>query len=226
MSIARPLPRPSAPAPAEPQATLVEVFSAAAAGGAATGFVLTQVEPGTVLWVQDRLSLREGGRPCAMGIAEVRGAWLDLLHLEVARPVGVLWAMEEALGCSGLAAVIGEVWGEPSVLDFTATKRLALRAEAGGVQAWLVRRAASPDLSAARERWRVASLPSLPHPEDARAPGEALWRATLFHSRRARVSEWTAGPGSPGRGPILARRTEQDNAEGQVGPVRADPKVA
>ena len=43
-----------------------------------------------------------------------------------------LWAMEQALGCADLAAVVGEVWGDPAALDFTATKRLALRAEASG----------------------------------------------------------------------------------------------
>jgi protein ImuA len=168
-----------------PRAALAEVFADASADGGRHGFVLAGLGAGTVVWVQDRPSRREGGRPCAVGVAQALGVWPDLLHLEVGRPADVLWAMEEALGCPGLAAVVGEVWGEPSVLGFAATKRLALRAEASGVQAWLIRRAASPDLSAARERWRVASLAS---------PGwdRPTWRATLFRSRLRPPAEWVA----------------------------------
>ena len=67
----------------------------------------------------------------------------EILHLEVSRPLDALWAMEEGLRCPSLGAVIGEIWGDPAVLDFTATKRLALRAEAHRVPAWIIRRAAT-----------------------------------------------------------------------------------
>jgi protein ImuA len=173
--------------------TLCEVFAGTPADGAATGFMLAQLpEQGPVLWVQDRPSRREGGRPYAAGLAGLLGRPVELLWLEVRRPVDVLWAMEEALGCHVLAAVVGEVWGDPSALDFTATKRLALRAEQGGVQAWLLRRAATADLSAARERWRVAALPSPPEPHDLRAPGEPIWRVQLFRARGQLPGEWVA----------------------------------
>jgi protein ImuA len=78
------------------------------------------------------------------------------------------------------------------VLDFTATKRLAMRAEAADVACWLIRRAASPDLSAARDRWRIASLPSATHPHDAQAPGAARWALDLFRSRRTKPGKWVA----------------------------------
>jgi protein ImuA len=169
--------------------TLAEVFAATATDGAATGFVLAHLAAGArVLWVQDRMTRREAGRPFPPGLP-VRA---ELLHLEVARAADVLWAMEQGLGCPALAAVVGEVWGATPVLDFTATKRLALRAEAHGVAAWLVRRGAAPDLSAARERWRLASLPALAHPDDLRAPGAAQWRATLFRARWRAPAEWVA----------------------------------
>jgi protein ImuA len=173
--------------------TLCEVFTATPADGAATGFLLAQLpSKGPVLWVQDRLSLREGGRPYATGLASLLGRPVELLYLQVGRPVDVLWAMEEALGCAALAAVVGEVWGDPPALDFTATKRLALRAERGGVQAWLLRRAAQADLSAARERWRLSALPSPPAPDDLRAPGEPLWQASLLRARGRMPGDWVA----------------------------------
>lgn len=186
---------PDAGSPAARTPTLCEVFAASAADGAATGFVLAQLPPrAPVLWVQDRLSRREGGRPYAPGLAHLLARPVEFLHLQVARPLDVLWAMEEALGCPALGAVVGEVWGDPPALDFTATKRLALRAERTGVQAWLLRRAARADLSAARERWRLSALPSPPEPDDLRAPGEPLWQAVLFRARGRGPGDWVARP--------------------------------
>ena len=174
--------------------TLREVFAATATDGAVTGFVLAQLgpSPGPVLWVQDRLSRREGGRPYATGLGSLLGRPVEILWLEVSRATDVLWAMEEALGCAALSMVVGEVWGDPPALDFTATKRLALRSERGGVQVWLLRRAATPDLSAARERWRLRTLPSLPAKDDPRAPGESLWQTTLFRARGRLPGDWVA----------------------------------
>ncbi|QQA44929.1 hypothetical protein FHY64_04295 [Pelagovum pacificum] len=176
--------------PAEPPpATLAEVFAEAASDGAATGFVIAQLPADRpVLWIQDRLSRRECGIPYLAGFPRST----EMLRLDVSRPVDVLWAMEQALGCPSLGAVVGEVWGDPPVLDFTATKRLALRSEAHGVACWLMRRAAQPALSAARERWRLASLPSATDPYDSRAPGTAFWRAELFRSRFRPPTTWVA----------------------------------
>lgn len=219
-------PWPSALAPVEPRVTLAEVFSETATDGAVTGFVLAHLAPGArVLWVQDRLSRRESGRPHLPGIVGLLGGGLDLLHLEVSRAADVLWAMEQALGCPALAAVVGEAWGEPPALDFTATKRLALRAERGGVQAWLIRRAATPDLSAARERWRVGALASPPAPDDPHAPGKAFWRATLFRSRRGLSGEWVAQH-DPAQGGLLLASQAGPEAERGTLPRQRRPGMA
>jgi len=171
-------------------ATLSEVFADRSVDAAAVAFALGHlpVSAKPVLWVQDRLSRRETGRPCLAGLP----AGLEIIHVDVSRAADVLWAMEQSLGCPSLAGVVGEVWGDPPVLDFTATKRLALRAEAHRVPAWLIRRSATAALSAARDRWRVRSLPSLPAPYDTRAPGEPLWRAELFRSRWRTPGDWVA----------------------------------
>ena len=169
-------------------ATLAEIFPATATDGAATGFVLAHLAPkGLTLWIQDRMTRREAGVPFPPGLQGRR-----VMLLTVAKAADVLWAMEQGLGCPGLGAVVGEVWGAAPALDFTATKRLAIRAEAHGVAAWLVRRGAEADLSAARERWRLRSLPSLQNPADIRAPGQAQWRATLFRARWRAPADWVA----------------------------------
>lgn len=176
--------------PAPPQGpTLSEVFAPNAADAACVAFALARLPCGSppLFWVQDRLSRQETGLPYLPGLPG-----RAIIRVDVNRPRDVLWAMEEALKCASLGAVIGEVWGNPKVLDFTATKRLAMRAERYRVPCWLIRRAAAPDLSAARDRWRVTSLPSLSHPDDPKAPGDPRWRVELFRSRHRQPGTWIA----------------------------------
>ena len=76
-----------------------------------------------------------------------------------AQPVDVLWVMEEALGCRGIAAVIAEVTEE---LALTATRRLSLAVRHGGGFGLLVRHRVSPQPNAALTRWQVAAARSPP----------------------------------------------------------------
>ena len=170
--------------------TLSEVFPVSATDGSALGFVLSMI-PRTqapILWVQDHMSQTEAGRPYLPGLMTQR----PVIQITLTRTADALWAMEEGLRCAALSAVIGEVWGDAPALDFTATKRLAIRAEASKRPCWLVRRGTTPNLSAARNRWRVASLPSLAHPHDPLAPGDPRWHLDLFRSRLINPGTWVA----------------------------------
>ena len=173
-----------------PVVALSEVFAETVADAGALGFVLSQLTKSAapVLWIQDRLSRRETGRPHLSGL----GCGRPLLLMHIARPADVLIAAEEGLRCKVLAAVVAEIWGDPPALNFTATKRLALRAEAMGVPCWLVRHGGIADLSAARDRWRIASLPSALDPDDTKAPGDPRWRVELFRSRDKQPGTWVA----------------------------------
>ena len=168
--------------------TLSEVFAQTPADAAAVGFAMSQLTRTElpIFWVQDRLSAKEAGAPYLPGVRR------PFVMVHLSRPDEVLAAMEEGLRSGGIAAVVGEVWGAPSCVDFTATRRLVLRAEARGVECWLIRRGATPDLSAARNRWRVASLPSALHPDDPLAPGDPRWQVDLFRSRYADPGTWVA----------------------------------
>jgi protein ImuA len=116
--------------------------------------------------------------------------------------------MEEGLRCSGLSGVIGELWGDPAALDFTATRRLAVAAERSRVPCWLVRLAGTANLSGARMRWRIASMPSIANPFDPRAPGTSAWEAELFRARGHPPGRWSVAheagafhlASAPGRG--------------------------
>lgn len=181
---------PSAPGAQPAGGTLSEIFPATGAEGAAAGFVLARIgtRAGPVLWIQDRLAQRETGRPFLAGL----GRHKSLMLMQLSRPVDVMAAAEEGLRCKALAAVIAEIRGDPAAVSFTAMKRLALRAEAGGVPCWLIRQGATADLSAARNRWRIATLSSLANPDDPRAPGNPRWQVELFRSRHGRPGKWVA----------------------------------
>jgi protein ImuA len=174
--------------------TLSELFAHPRDGGWA-GFLLAQVEAGQVgrgrplLWVQERMAILEAGRIYPPGLG-LRDLIPEIIHVTARDARSALWAMEEGLRCAALGAVIGELWGDPASLDFTATRRLAVAAERSGVPAWLVRLGGAANLSGARMRWRVASAPSLAHPFDRQAPGAPAWDAELFRARGHPPGRW------------------------------------
>ena len=192
--------------PAPPSPTLSELFAASPRDAGWAGFLLAQADrTKPLLWVQDRMAIIESGRiyPPGLGGGE-------LIHVETRDAKLALWAMEEGLRCSGLSGVIGELWGDPSALDFTATRRLAVAAERSRVPCWLVRLAGTANLSGARMRWRVASMPSIANPFDPRASGSPAWEAELFRARGNPPGRWgvahEAGAfhlaAAPGRGTL------------------------
>ena len=167
-------------------ATLAELFAASPRDGSWAGFLLPQLPAGGPwLWVQERMAILEAGRIHPPGLPDHA-----LIHVEARDSREALWVMEEGLRCAGLSAVIGEIWGDPAALDFTATRRLAVAAERNGVAAFLIRLGGHANLSGARYRWRIASAPSLAHPYDPRAPGAAAWRCELFRARGRPPGRW------------------------------------
>ncbi|MCX7564960.1 hypothetical protein OS189_01215 [Sulfitobacter sp. F26169L] len=172
---------------------LSDVFTTGATDPAAVGFVLSllPVASGPVLWVQDYMSRRENGHLYTPALKSF-GVAQDILQVRVSHPRDVLWAMEEGAGCASLSAVIGEIHGGPAVLDFTATKRLSMRAQVSGVPVYLIRSGDPGGLSAARMRWRAGSLPSLAHPYDSHSPGRPQWDVNLFRARGYPPGRWVA----------------------------------
>jgi protein ImuA len=181
-----PLPGARWPLPAPPGPTMSELFAASPRDAGWVGFLLAQAKRSKpLLWVQERMAILESGRIYPPGLGS-----MELIHVEARDARAALWAMEEGLRCSGLSGVIGELWGDPQVLDFTATRRLAVAAERSHVPCWLVRLGGTANLSGARMRWRIASGPSIANPFDTRAPGASAWDAELFRARGAPPGHW------------------------------------
>ncbi|MGR3485220.1 MAG: ImuA family protein [Paracoccaceae bacterium] len=165
-------------------ATLMETWGDSFCVGA-IGFVLSRLpDQGRVLWICDGITEGEVGTPYVPGLSR------PPILVRCGRVTDGLAAMEAGLGCRALGAVVGTFWGRAPQIDFTATKRLALRAQANGLPCWLMRSGAAPGPSIARERWRITSLPSRADASDARAPGRPRWRADLFRSRAGRPGSW------------------------------------
>jgi protein ImuA len=179
--------------PAPPSPTLSEIFAAHPRDCGWAGFLLVQVgREKPVLWVQDRMAILESGRIHPPGLPSQ-----NLIHVEARDARDALWAMEEGVRCAALSCVIGELWGDPRALDFTATRRLAVASERSGVPCWLVRLGGIANLSGARMRWRLASAPSLLNPLDGRAPGLPAWDAELFRARGMPPGRWNLAHEGP-----------------------------
>jgi protein ImuA len=171
---------------ATPRGSVHEVFADALIGsGAALGFALAQarslIEPGrpAILFLQLQADALEMGLPYGLGL---RSFGVDPQRLVLVRPqtiVELLWAIEEAIACRAVAAVVADIVHPHKALDFTASRRLSLRAAASGASVFMVRYARDREATAARYRWRIAPELSRSPPFDERAPGPPRWRVTL-----------------------------------------------
>jgi protein ImuA len=139
-----------------------------------------------VVWIAEDLSLAENGAPYGPGLDEAGIAPERLLMVTAARGREVLWAMEEALRCRAVGAVIGEIRARG--VDVVATRRLSLAAAAGNTLALLLRTAPDEEPSAAATRWIVGAAPSSPSPHGVGPPRLA---ARLVRNRRGHLGAWS-----------------------------------
>jgi len=109
-----------------------------------------------------------------------------VVFITVPRERDILWAMEEALKCDGLAAVVAEV----RELTFAQSRRLQLAVESSKVTGFVLRN----DLrrlttTTCVARWQVSHLPSIL--EDG-LPGVGLprWKVDLLRVRNGSPGSW------------------------------------
>ncbi len=172
-------------AEAEADAVSVNAFGLGLALNAASGRPL--------VWGLHEAVAREVGQPHGPGLHEMGLRTRDVLLVR-ARDVQTLLAIgEEALRTPAVGAVLLSAWGEARALTLTASRRLALAAEAGGGTLFLARIAADPAPSAAETRWLIRSAAS--EPLEAGAPGRPSFSVTLLRRRgggalRSWIVEW------------------------------------
>jgi protein ImuA len=153
----------------------------AATAGFITGLLsVLQCEGGACLWV---------GLSKTIFAPALKGFGIEphkVIFINVLRDRDALWIIEEALKCTGLVAVIGEV----SELDFKQSRRLQLAVEQSHVTGFIMRNAAKKQgATACAARWQISSLPS--EPIDG-LPGLGLprWQVELLKVRNGQTGKW------------------------------------
>ncbi|WP_406855790.1 hypothetical protein ABEG18_25270 [Alsobacter sp. KACC 23698] len=166
------------------------------------------------LWVRQDFSTLEAGSPYGPGLAAYGLDPSRLILVTAADAADALRAAEEGLRCPAVGAVLVEPWGDPRTLDLTATRRLALAAEASGVTAVLLRPGAREGPGGAATRWMVGPAPSLPTP--ARGVGRPAFAVTLARSRQSGADALSA-PASPAGRPDACEPDPDDAQAGREG---------
>lgn len=165
--------------------------------GAATGFTaalaLRAAGSRQILWVRQEFLDTEAGRLNASGLAELGLDPERIIVVKTRDTAGALRACEQAARCAALGAVVIEPWGDPKILDFTASRRLSLAAAKSSVPVLMLRVLASAGQSAAATRWSVQAAPS--RALEADAPGYPAFELKLLRRRggeagRAWRVEW------------------------------------
>lgn len=156
-------------------------FTMATATGMAVEMAGGTAGSKTILWLRSQRAAAMGGVLQANGWAELGGAPGQALFGVLPDAKTLLKAAVDALRCSVLGAVVVESRGAMPELDLTASRRLALAAEASGVPLFLLRVDATPVSSAAATRWQIAAAPSQALPGNA--PGHPTFDLELLRQK-------------------------------------------
>lgn len=163
---------------------LHEIFAAGPGdASSAAGFaaMLAVRLGGALVWLRTEEAEAEGGGLHAPGLGEIGIDPGRLLLGVLPDPLTLLRAAAEVVRCPEVGVAVIELWRSPRPLDLTASRRLAVAAEASGVTALLLRVAADPVPSAAQTRWAVRSIAS--NPLEAGAPGHPALDVELLRQR-------------------------------------------
>jgi protein ImuA len=158
-----------------------DIEAAAATNGFVSGLLAPlMVVGGPVLWISASRMLF----PPAL---KHFGLYPDqFIFIDLQKEKEVLWAMDEALKCGALSAVVGEL----QELSFTASRRLQLAVEHSQVTGFVLRRKYRQiNTTACVSRWKITPLPSL-IVDDLPGVGYPQWKVELLRIRNGRPGVW------------------------------------
>ena len=140
-----------------------------------------------VLWCQRQRDALEFGRLYGPGLRDLGLPPDRLLMVTARRDADCLWAMEQGLTSRSLLAVVGLV----DHAGLIASRRLSLAASAHRTFCFLLPIHHGREPSAARTRWRVNPVPSVPDHLDPKGLGKPSWHLMLERSPGGRTGQWT-----------------------------------
>lgn len=161
------------------------IYSAPEAAAATSGFVsgllaALMQQNGMVIWIGAEQSIF----PPALQLFGIAPDKLIFINLKKEKEM--LWAMEEALKCTGLSAVVAET----PELGFTASRRLQLAVEESKVTGFILRQnPRNLATTACVTRWKITSIPSV---LEADMPGVGFprWQVDLLKVRNGKPNCW------------------------------------
>lgn len=139
-----------------------------------------------LVWIAEDMALTESGLPYGPGLDAFGLVPERLLTVAVSHRRDLMGAMEEALRCRAVGAVIGEV--RHGALDPVAVRRLSLAAAESGALAFLLRARPQRDASTAATHWIVGAAPSSSRRRFEFAPPR--FAAQLIRNRRGPAASW------------------------------------
>ncbi|MEJ7646975.1 MAG: Error-prone repair protein ImuA [Chryseolinea sp.] len=169
-----------------PTGSIHEFLTERQEGGAATsGFIAGVLSSlmgsgGMSLWISSDRKIFPPALK-SFGIQPDRFIFIDLQ-----KEREVMWAIEEALKCPALTAVIGEM----NNLSFTASRRLQLAVEQSKVTGFILRNNIHKlNPTACASRWKITSLSSS-SADDLPGIGFPSWRVELLRIRNGKGGTW------------------------------------
>lgn len=178
---------------------------AAASAGFISGLLHTLMQQGgACLWISVSRTIFPPALK-AFGVEPDRIIFIDLRQEK-----DVLWAMEEALKCEGLSAVVAEVRD----INLTASRRLQLAVEQSKVTGFILRNDLRKlSTTACVARWRITPLPS-ELKDGMPGVGFPRWTVELLKVRNGNPGiwkmEWVAGRFRPLQESTHFVHTEQE----------------
>ncbi len=174
---------------------------ATACGGFVTGLLAVLMQNGgACLWIGLSGNLFPSALK-AFGVEPDR-----VIFITLSKDKDVLWVMEEALKCAGLAAVIGEL----KEMDFKQSRRLQLAVEQSQVTGFVLRNESDKmGSTACAARWQIKPLPGEPV-DGLPGLGFPRWQVELLKVRNGQpgkwIVEWSDGKFTPVEKRILEQQ--------------------
>lgn len=109
----------------------------------------------------------------------------QILFLNIKKEKEITWAVNEALTCSSLSAVIGEL----PEMSITASRRFQLTIEDARVGCFILRRNPKNLLTTAVSRWHIQPLPTITE-DNLPGLGHPRWKVNLLKVRNGKTGSW------------------------------------
>ena len=157
------------------------VEDAAATDGFVSGILASLMHnSGACIWISSSKTIFPPALK-SFGIAPEK-----IIFINLKKEKEILWAMEEALKCHSLSAVVGDT----KELSFTNSRRLQLAVEQSRVTGFILRNnPRNLNTNACVTRWKITPLPS-ESADDMPGVGFPRWNVELLKVRNGKPGRW------------------------------------